>query len=169
MERISFEDYFMLLAFLVSKRSPDLSTKHGAVLVNRKNQILGLGYNGFPRSCKDELLPQTRPDKYKCFIHSELSAILNGNSCLENSTLYVTGFPCVRCWGLIIQTGIKKVVYGCVKSKHEQSIHLQDNKDNELINLMLDGQGIEIVEWKPKDINLLYQEINSISDFVSNY
>jgi len=169
MERITFEDYFMLLAFLVSKRSPDLSTRHGCLAVNKKNQIIGLGYNGFVRGANDDLMPQTRPEKYSVVLHSEENCLLNCNSSLENATLFITGYPCVKCWRLIIQSGIKKVVYGNIKSSHSQSEHLQDDKDNVLINLMLDGQGIEIVEWKPKNINLLYQEINSISDFISNH
>jgi len=147
-------------------RSPDASTRHAAVAVNKKNQIIGTGYNGFVRGANDNTMPQERPLKYDCILHGEENLILNCNSSLENATLFVTGFPCVKCWRLIIQSGIKKVVYGNVKSSHSQSIHLQDNKDNQLINLMLDGQGIEIIEWKPNNIQKIISEIEKIKDIL---
>jgi len=115
-------------------------------------------------------MPQERPAKYSCILHSEENCILNCNSSLENSTLFITGFPCVKCWRLIIQSGIKKIVYGNIKSNHSQSIHLQDNKDNELINLMLDGQGIEIIEWQPNNLNLILSELTNLTNFIKeNY
>jgi dCMP deaminase len=166
MDRLSWDSYFSIMALWVSKRSPDISTKHGCVAVNKKNQIIGVGYNGFVRGTNDNLMPQERPLKYDCILHSEENCILNCNSSLENATLFITGFPCVKCWRLIIQSGIKKVIYGSIKSNHSQSIHLNDNQDNKLINLMLDGQGIEIVEWKPDNKNLILENLKEIVEGV---
>lgn len=162
MERLNWDDYFSIMALWISKRSPDEKTKHGCLAINKKNQIIGVGYNGFVRKTNDNLMPQERPDKYSCVLHSEENCILNCNSSLENATLFITGFPCVKCWRLIIQSGIKKVVHGNVKSSHSQSIHLQDNKNNELIKLMLNGQGIEIVEWKPNNLSLIKENLECI-------
>lgn len=166
MDRLNWDDYFSIMALWISKRSPDESTKHGAIITNKKNQILGVGYNGFVRGTNDSLMPQKRPAKYSCVLHSEENCILNCNSSLENSILFVTGFPCIKCWRLIIQSGIKKVVYGNIKSNHSQSIHLQDNEDNELINLMLNGQGIEIIRWQPQNRDLITKNLKEITECV---
>lgn len=165
-QRICWDDYFSIMALWVSKRSPDMSTTHGCIAVNKKNQIIGVGYNGFVRGTNDSLMPQERPLKYDCILHSEENCILNCNSSLENATLFITGFPCVKCWRLIIQSGIKRIVHGNIKSSHSQSIHLKDNKDNEIINLMLEGQGVEIIEWQPNNLNLIKENLKSILDVV---
>lgn len=114
----SWNDYFILLAHVVSLRSPDPATKHGSVLCDKNHKILGMGYNGYPRGCIDQELPKGRPDKYDWIIHSEINCILNSNipSSAAHCTLYVTGHPCISCLKTIAQTGIKKIVYGNVKS-----------------------------------------------------
>ena len=56
-EVLSWDDYFMSLAFLSSQRSKDPATQVGAVIVNVNQRIIGIGYNGFPHGCSDEDLP----------------------------------------------------------------------------------------------------------------
>ncbi len=57
---LSWDDYFMAVAFLSSQRSKDPSTQVGACIVNVDQKIVGIGYNGFPRGCSDDLLPWAR-------------------------------------------------------------------------------------------------------------
>lgn len=57
---ISWDDYFMSVAFLSSMRSKDPSTQVGACIVNPNKRIVGIGYNGFPRGCSDDELPWAR-------------------------------------------------------------------------------------------------------------
>ncbi len=57
---ISWDDYFMAIAFLSSMRSKDPSTQVGACIVNTERRIVGIGYNGFPRGCSDDELPWSR-------------------------------------------------------------------------------------------------------------
>ena len=73
----SWDNYFLGQALLLSQRSPDIQTKCGCVIVNKNNQVIGQGYNGFPRGLKDDELPNTRPDKYPWMIHAEVNSILN--------------------------------------------------------------------------------------------
>jgi deoxycytidylate deaminase len=57
---ISWDDYFMSVAFLSAMRSKDPSTQVGACIVNEQKRIVGIGYNGFPRGCSDDDLPWDR-------------------------------------------------------------------------------------------------------------
>jgi len=110
--REKWDKRFLDLAKTVSNWSKDQSTKVGAVIVDNRNIILGLGYNGFPRNINDNIQERNqRPNKYKFTIHAEENAILNSNqSNLINSTLYCTFFPCPNCMCKIINVGISRVV-----------------------------------------------------------
>merc|ERR1719476_193086 len=124
---LSWDDYFMSVAFLTGMRSKDPSTQVGAVIVNTENRIVGVGYNGFPSGIPDESLPweRTSPDgflatKYPYVCHAELNAVLNKNveSC-KGCRLYCTLFPCCECAKVIIQSGIKSVVYASDKGSDQ--------------------------------------------------
>ncbi len=113
---ISWDEYFMGLAHLSGKRSKDPNTQVGAVIVNAEQRIVGIGYNGFPRGCDDDIFPWEREGdfvdtKYPFVVHAELNAILNSTKDLRNCTLYVSLFPCHECAKAIIQSGIRTIVY----------------------------------------------------------
>lgn len=113
---ISWDKYFMGIAVLSAMRSKDPSTQVGACIVNKNKRIVGIGYNGMPIGCEDDSFPWERTGnmletKYPYVVHAEPNAILNSNSSLEGCTIYVTLFPCNECSKLIIQSGIKEIVY----------------------------------------------------------
>jgi len=114
---INWDQYFMGVALLSSMRSKDPNTKVGACIVNQKKRIVGIGYNGFPCGCNDDDFPWERnsenflDNKYPYVVHAEPNAILNSNSSLENCIIYVTLFPCNECAKLVIQSGIREIVY----------------------------------------------------------
>lgn len=113
---ISWDQYFMGVAMLSAKRSKDPHTQVGATIVNPNNRIIGIGYNGFPRHIDDDKFPWSNNDdltksKYAYVVHAEANAILNATTSLEDAVLYVTLFPCNECVKLLIQSGIKEVVY----------------------------------------------------------
>jgi dCMP deaminase len=113
---ISWDEYFMGVADLSAKRSKDDTSQVGACIVNPRNRIVGIGYNGFPIGCSDDELPWEREGefletKYAYVVHAEANAILNTTSDLAGSRIYVTLFPCNECAKLIIQSGIKEVIY----------------------------------------------------------
>jgi dCMP deaminase len=102
---------FLELAEQVSTWSKDPSTKVGAVIVNDKRQVLGLGYNGFPRGVFDDpAMYADKETKYKYVVHAERNAIDNSFADTEGSTLYCTLYPCNECAKGIVQKGIKRVV-----------------------------------------------------------
>lgn len=118
-DNIGWDDYFMAMAFLTAKRSKDPNTQVGAVIVHAESKrILAMGYNGFPRGCSDDCLPWARKGdselqkKYLYVCHAEVNAVLNkGSADVKGATLYVALFPCSECSKVIIQAGIREVVY----------------------------------------------------------
>ena len=108
----------MGVAQLSAHRSKDPNTQVGACIINARKRIIGIGYNGFPAGCSDDELPWDRQGdfldtKYPYVCHAEMNAITNSSNKaeLEGATLYVSLFPCNDCAKLMIQVGIKEVVY----------------------------------------------------------
>ena len=120
--RPSWDEYFLELAELVSKRSTCLRRFVGAVLVKEKN-ILATGYNGAPSGIKhcaetgclrDKLkIPSGQRHELCHGLHAEqnviLQAALHGVS-TKDSQLYVTNQPCMICAKMLINAGIKEVI-----------------------------------------------------------
>lgn len=104
-------DYLALARWWADRKSKDPSTKVGAVLVNKRNSLIGLGYNGFPRGVEDSAKRlNDRPTKYQYVVHAEANAILSAVGETAGSTLYCTLFSCNECAKLVIQAGIKRFV-----------------------------------------------------------
>lgn len=59
-EYLSWDEYFMAVAFLSAQRSKDPSSQVGACVVNPEKKIVGIGYNGMPNGCSDDELPWAR-------------------------------------------------------------------------------------------------------------
>lgn len=113
---ISWDEYFMGIAILSENRSKDPNTRVGACIVNDENKVVSIGYNGAPRGLSDDSMPWDREGdfketKYAYVCHSELNAILNCSSNLQNTKIYVTLFPCNECAKALAQAGIKEVIY----------------------------------------------------------
>lgn len=114
----SWDEYFLILANDIKIRSKDANTKHGCVLVDENNHIIGTGYNSFPRDFWDDLLPNNRishvePNcpKYDWMIHAEDNAIKNiTTKNYRYLTSYQTGFPCHNCLIDLHQVRTRRVV-----------------------------------------------------------
>nr|XP_022325059.1 deoxycytidylate deaminase-like [Crassostrea virginica] len=148
-EYITWPDYFMAIAFLSAQRSKDPRTQVGACIVNVENKIVGIGYNGMPVGCNDDEMPWGRnPENlleskqlYVC--HAELNAVLNRNSAdVKNCTIYVALFPCNECAKVVIQSGIKEVVY--------YSDKYYDRPEFVASKRMLDKAGVKYRQYIPK-------------------
>jgi dCMP deaminase len=114
MNKINYDDYFLSMCYLVAQRSPDPSTKCGAVLVSEDKRILSTGYNGPIKGVDDALVPLERPAKYAHLLHAEENCLLsyNGSSHdLIGSTMYITGEPCHKCLRMIIQKGVPNITF----------------------------------------------------------
>ena len=107
----------------------------GALVVKDK-MIISDGYNGTP-SGFENLCEDSNNVTHPYVLHAEANAITklarsNNNS--DGSTLYVTASPCIECSKLIIQSGIKRVVYG-EKYRLEDGINLMKKAGIEVIYL----------------------------------
>lgn len=115
-DRLSWDQYFMKLAKIVSLRGTCDRAYVGCILVNDDHRIVSTGYNGSIKgnSHCDEVGHTMRDGHCIATIHAEMNALLycakegirvNGCSC------YVTHFPCLNCTKSLIQAGIKKIYY----------------------------------------------------------
>ena len=140
-EYLSWDEYFMSIALLSAERSKDPNTQVGACIVNGKNKIVGIGYNGFPTGCSDDEFPWAREGaflhtKYAYVCHAEVNAILNSNSDLEGCRMYVALFPCNECAKIMIQSGIKELIY--LSDKYSETDAVKASK------IMFDKAGIKV-------------------------
>ena len=121
--RMSKTDYYLGIAFAVSKRSTCLKRHYGAVIVNN-DEIISTGYNGNPRGRMD--VPSNSGDYSDCFsVHAEQNAMISAKrNEMIGSTIYLAGEmykdgswleiedarPCPICFRMIKNSGIKKIV-----------------------------------------------------------
>ena len=120
--RITKDEYFMRIAQVVSLRSTCMKRKVGAVLV-KESHILSTGYNGAPsgfshctlETCvRKDLKSGEKPELCRG-VHAEINCIIqaaiHGTSIMGDTTLFSTHFPCMNCLKLVINAGIKRIVY----------------------------------------------------------
>lgn len=142
-DRPDWDNYFLSLAFVVSARSRDQETKHGTIIVDRNNLILGTGYNSFIKGMNDASLPKIRPNKYPYMIHSELNAILNckvlPREVNGGGKAYVTGRCCNHCLQSLIQSGVNEI-----NMANRRGTMLEDEKTLEIFNKIVEDSGIKV-------------------------
>ncbi|KAJ9586987.1 hypothetical protein L9F63_019405, partial [Diploptera punctata] len=159
---LGWTDYFMATAFLAAKRSKDPCTQVGACIVNEDKKIVGIGYNGMPIGCSDDEFPWSKrkdcnslDTKYLYVCHAEVNAIMNRNSKdVKNCTIYVGLFPCNECAKVIIQSGIREVVF--MSDKHAHKVETIAAKR------MFDAVGTKYWQYTPKNHQIVidFREIN---------
>ena len=123
MDRPDNDEYFMEMAFLVSKRSTCIRRKVGAVIVKDK-RVLSTGYNGSPKGtqhcetlgCIREQMKIPSGTRHELCrgVHAEQNAIVQAayfGISVKDSTIYTTTYPCSMCAKILINAGIKEVVY----------------------------------------------------------
>jgi len=136
--RISKDDYFMKIAEVVSERGTCIKRKVGAVLI-KDSYIVSTGYNGAPsgfnhctpETCVRQNLKSGEKPELCRGVHAEINCIIqaaiHGTSILGNTTLYTTYFPCMSCLKLIINAGIKRLVY-------KEGYNMENKIKEELLN-----------------------------------
>ena len=155
-EYLNWDQYFMGVAKLSAMRSKDPSTQVGACIVSNDNRILSIGYNGTPNGFEDEVFPWDREGepldtKYLYVCHAEMNAIINYRGSrkeLENAKVYVDLFPCNECAKIIIQSGIKEVIYLSDKYAKQDSFIASKKLFDEC------GVKYRQIELNGKDINI---------------
>ncbi len=136
-----FDRRYLQMAKIWAKNSYCKRRQVGALIV-KERMIISDGYNGTPSGfeniCEDET-GKTKP----YVLHAEANAITKvakSSNSSEGATLYVTSSPCMECSKLIIQAGIRRVVY-CDEYHNLDGIEL------------LKRAGIEVVKIEIEDIN----------------
>lgn len=148
MKRPSWEEYFMDIARLVARRSTCMRRQVGAVMVKDKN-ILATGYNGTPSGiahceetgCLREQLKVPSGERHELCrgLHAEQNAIIQAarhGVNISGATLYCTNSPCIICTKMLINAGVRRVVY-------------LDGYPDTLSTDMLHEAGIEVVAFCP--------------------
>jgi dCMP deaminase len=145
---LDWDEYFMAVALLSGQRSKDPNTQVGACVANAQNKIVGVGYNGFPWGCSDDDLPWDRQGsyldtKYPYVCHAELNAVLNAiSNNLTGCRIYVALFPCNECTKVIIQSGIREIIYLSDRYKDTESV--------QAAKIMLDKSNTAYRQFIPK-------------------
>jgi len=142
----SWDETFMQMCRIIAQRSKDPNTQTGACIVSDENIIISFGYNGFPRGCDDDELPWDREGKYAktkypYVVHAEANAALNATHNTGGAKMYCNLFPCNECTKVIIQKGIKEVIY--------ESDKYHDNKETIASRKMLDLAGVRYRQYIP--------------------
>lgn len=133
-KQLNFDRSYLRMAQVWAENSYCNRRKVGALIVKDK-MIISDGYNGTPSGfenvCEDEE-GHTKP----YVLHAEANAITKvakSNNSSNGATLYVTAAPCMECAKLIIQSGIRRVVY-------VESYRLSDGIE------LLERAGIEVIQ-----------------------
>jgi len=146
-ERPSWDEYFMQITKLIAMRSTCLRRKVGALLVKDK-RILSTGYNGAPSGLphcaevgclRDKLkIPSGQRQEICRGLHAEQNAViqaaLHGIS-TKGAILYCTHQPCVTCAKIIINSGVKKIIF-------------EGDYPDKLASQMLKEAGVELIKWE---------------------
>ena len=148
MSRPSWSEYFMTITNMVAKRSTCLRRHVGAILVKNK-RILATGYNGAPagiRHCEEtgcirlsSGVPSGQRHELCRGLHAEQNAIIQAayhGVSISGSTLYCTNKPCIICSKMLINAGIKKIIYG-------------EGYEDPLADEMLTEAGIKVERFVP--------------------
>lgn len=123
MERPSWDDYFLEILQVVKKRSTCLRRQVAAIIVQDK-RIIATGYNGAPVGvahcgevgCLREKMGIPSGERHELCrgIHAEQNAIIQSavhGAGMKDATIYITHSPCILCAKMLINAGIKRIVY----------------------------------------------------------
>ena len=130
--RVSWDEYFMSIALLSSSRSSCNKLHVGCVIV-KDNRIISVGYNGFLTGAQHKSIIQN--DHEQATVHAEQNAVTYAAKYgvnINNSTAYITHYPCINCTKILLSAGIKKIKY------------LDDYKNNLLVKDLLLQTGVAI-------------------------
>jgi dCMP deaminase len=146
--RPEWDDYFMQITEVVASRSTCLRRKVGALIV-KDNRILSSGYNGAPKglhhcaelSCRREALGIPSGERHELCraIHAEQNAIIQAATygvSIEGSVIYTTTQPCVLCAKMIVNAGIKKIVF---KGQYPDELALEILNEAELLLVQINS------------------------------
>ena len=131
-DRLSWDNYFISIAFLIASRSTCNRLNVGCVLV-KDTRIISVGYNGFLPKLPHQSI--VRDNHEQATVHAEQNAV---SDCakrgikLDGATAYITHYPCLNCFKILAASGIASINY-----------HI-DYKNDNIVKLLSQNAGIEI-------------------------
>jgi dCMP deaminase len=132
--RLSWDEYFIATAFLISSRSPDLRLKVGCVLV-KDNHVISMGYNGFLPKVEHKSFIENGHEQ--ATVHAEQNSI---SDCAkrgvktEGAIAYITHYPCINCFKILASSGITQIYYR------------DDYKNHNLVSVLAQQSNIKIIK-----------------------
>jgi len=137
------QDWAIGMARHIATLSKDPSTQVGAVIFDPKRRVVSAGYNGFARGVPDDpTLLDDRETKYKLILHAEKNAILFATAPLDGCTIVVTHPCCAQCAALLVQAGIKHVIW----PKPDGAFVKRWSEDLKLTDMQLAAAGVQVKE-----------------------
>ena len=142
--RPSWDEYFLEIAKVVAKRSTCDRANVGAVIAKNK-VILSTGYNGAPRGLAhcDDVGHEMVDGHCIRTAHAETNAIAqaakNGTP-IEGASIYLTISPCYDCFKMMVNAGIKEVIYG--------NFYMSRYEASKAVLALAKKAGVKIVEFK---------------------
>ena len=136
-KRLEWDEYFMAIALLVSKRSSCHRLHVGCILV-QNNRIISSGYNGHLPNTKHRSV--IRNNHEQMTVHAEVNSIIDcakRNISTNNATAYVTHYPCLNCFKSLISGGIKRIIYNENYKNDSLVKELSDELNIVMIHLIL--------------------------------
>jgi dCMP deaminase len=131
-DRLSWDNYFICIAFLIASRSTCNRLNVGCVLV-KDTRIISVGYNGFlPKMPHQSIV---RDNHEQATVHAEQNAV---SDCakrgikMDGATAYITHYPCLNCFKILAASGISAINY-----------HI-DYKNDDIVKLLSQNAGIDI-------------------------
>jgi dCMP deaminase len=115
--RPSWDDTMLDIAAVMSQRSTCLRLQAGAVIATADHKVVATGYNGAPHGLEHCTVVGCMIEGGHCVraVHAEVNAVVQvarlGGPGLDGCTLYSTHRSCVRCAPILVQSGIRRVVY----------------------------------------------------------
>ena len=111
-ERITWNEYFMSIALLVSSRSCCNRLHVGCVIVDNENHIVSVGYNGFLAGVPH--ISRIRNNHEQSTVHAEQNAIsyaAKKGIAVKDCNAYITHYPCINCAKILVASGIKNIYF----------------------------------------------------------
>jgi dCMP deaminase len=170
-ERVSWDEAFMNMAIMISKRAACKFHETGSVFVDKRKRVISLGYNGSTEGdvhclevgcAKVDGDPKTGKLKRCRGAHAEINGIINAQdtSRLQEATLYTVLFPCYDCMKALNNAGIKEIIYYHEYQRIQTGGEQVEEEDESLELAKL--RGIIIRKYKGK--NFIREEGTNINN-----
>ena len=134
--RPSWNEYFMTMSYLISKRSTCSKLQVGCVII-KNNRVISTGYNGHIAST--DHISIIRDNHEMATLHAEMNAVCDSSKrgvSILDSIVYVSHFPCLNCTKILIAAGVKEIIYG------------EDYSNDEIAYTLLKSANVNITKFK---------------------